>query len=268
MATPPKKVIERLIAGIKRFQPIVSASRARDDGEADTVMVVTDMLGEVYGYDKYSELTAEHAVRGTYCDLATKLDGTIQALIEVKAVGLELKEQHVKQAVDYAANQGVDWVILTNAAHWRVYNVTFGKPIGQELVIDIDFCGLNSRLSQDLDSLYLLCKEGWIRSVLGDYQTRKQALSRFFLGAMILSEPVLEVIRRELRRVSPDVRIDLDEISKVLSTEVLKREVFDGEKADEARKKIARAARKSLRAKAEPAQNSTLSQLSEPAVRQ
>src|SRR5439155_16750845 len=111
--------------------------------------------------------------------LATKLDGTIQALIEVKAVGLELKEQHVKQAVDYAANQGVDWVILTNAGHWRVYNVTFAKPIGQELVIDIDFCGLNSRSSQDLDSLYLLCKEGWIKSVLGEYQTPKQALSRF-----------------------------------------------------------------------------------------
>jgi len=268
MAILPKKVAERLIAGIKRFQPIVSASKARDDGEGDTVMVVTDMLGEVFGYDKYSELTAEHAVRGTYCDLATKLDGTIQALIEVKAVGLELKEQHVKQAVDYAANQGVDWVILTNAAHWRVYSVTFGKPIGQELVIDIDFCGLNSRSSQDLDSLYLLCKEGWIKSVLGEYQTRKQALSRFFLGAMILSDPVLEVIRRELRRVSPDVRIDVDEIANVLSAEVLKREVIDGEKADEARKRIARAARKSLRGKAEPAENSVSPQLSQPVVRQ
>ena len=268
MATLPKKVIERLIAGIKRFQPIVSASKARDDGEADTVMVVTDMLGEVFGYDKYSELTAEHAVRGTYCDLATKLDGAIQALIEVKAVGLELKEQHVKQAVDYAANQGVDWVILTNAAHWRVYSVTFGKPIGQELVIDIDFCGLNSRSSQDLDSLFLLCKEGWIKSVLGEYQTRKQALSRFFLGAMILSDPVLEVIRRELRRVSPDVRIDLDEISNVLSAEVLKREVIDGEKADEARKRIARAARKSLRTKAEPAESSVQSPTNQSVVRQ
>jgi hypothetical protein len=116
--------------------------------------------------------------------------------------------------------------------------------------------------------LYLLCKEGWIKSVLGEYQTRKQALSRFFLGAMILSDPVLEVIRRELRRVSPDVRIDLAEISNVLSAEVLKREVIDGEKADEARKRIARAARKSLRAKAEPAENSVQSPVNQPVVRQ
>lgn len=251
MGSIPKKVVDRLVSGLKKFQPIVAASKARDDGEADTVMIVTDILAEVFGYDKYAELTAEHAIRGTFCDLAINLDGDIQALVEVKAVGLELKDQHVKQAVDYAANKGVDWVILTNATHWRIYNVTFAKPIDQELVIEIDFCALNPRTSQDLDYLYLLSKEGWTKSVLGEFQTRKQALSRFFLGAMTLSSPVLDVIRRELRRVSPDVRIDVEEIQQVLSTEVLKREVLDGEKAEEARKKIARSARKSLRAKAE-----------------
>ncbi len=96
------------------------------------VMIVTDMLAEVFGYDKYSDVTAEYAIRSTSCDLATKLDGTVQALIEVKAVGLDLKDLHVKQAVDYAANQGVDWVVLTNGLRWRIYNVIFGKPISQE----------------------------------------------------------------------------------------------------------------------------------------
>jgi hypothetical protein len=84
MAAIPKKVVDRLVTNIKRFQPILTASKARDDGEADTVMIVTDMLAGVFGYDKYSDVTAEYAIRGTYCDLATKLDGTIQALMEVK----------------------------------------------------------------------------------------------------------------------------------------------------------------------------------------
>ena len=250
MPSIPKKVVERLTAGLKQFQPILSAAKARDDGEADTVMIVTDMLANVFGYDKYSEVTAEYAIRGTYCDLATKLEGTLQALIEVKAIGLELKDQHVKQAVDYAANQGVDWVVLTNGMHWRVYNVIFGKPIDQELVIEIDVCSMNPKNQSDLEILYLFCKEGWIKSVLGDYQLQKQALSRFFLGALILSDPVLEVIRRELRRVSPDVRIEIEQIRGVLGAEVLKREVIDGDKAAEARKKIARAATKLLRKRA------------------
>ena len=165
------------------------------------------MLADIFGYDKYSELTSEFAIRGTYCDLAIKLDSKLSTLIEVKAIGIDLKESHVKQAIDYAANQGVDWVLLTNGVRWCVYHVLFTRPIQQELVIDIDFSALNPKSSSDIETLYLWCKEGWQRSALGEFHTQKQALSRFFLGAMIVSDTVLEVVRRELRRVSPDVRI-------------------------------------------------------------
>ncbi|MFA7270217.1 MAG: restriction endonuclease subunit R [Sterolibacterium sp.] len=248
MAAIPKKVGERLVAGIKRYQPILVAAKARDVGEADTVTIIKDMLSDIFGYDKYTDLTSEYAIRGTYCDLATKIDGVLQALIEVKAIGLDLKDQHVKQAVDYAANQGVEWVLLTNGMCWRVYRLTFAKPIDHELVVDIDFSTLNSRSEHDLELIYLWCKEGWQRSVLGEYHTQRQALSRFFVGAMLQTNPVLEVIRRELRRVSPDVRIDIDQIKEVLLSEVIKREVIEGDKAEEARKKISKAAAKALRA--------------------
>lgn len=271
MASIPKKVVERLVAGLKRYQPILAAAKARDVGETDTVTIIKDMLADVFGYDKYSELTSEYAIRGTFCDLAVKLDGKLSTLIEVKAIGIDLKEQHVKQAVDYAANQGVDWVLLTNGNRWCVYHVLFTRPIQTELVVDIDFSILNSRSEADIELLYLWCKEGWQRSALGDFHTQKQALSRFFLGAMVLSDSVLEVIRRELRRISPDVRIDIDQIRAVLANEVIKREVMEGEKADEAKKKIAKAVSKATRAaavakeqKAASASQSTESPVSAP----
>lgn len=247
MATLPKKVTERITAGLKRFQPILAQAKARDVGESDTVTIITDMLAEIFGYDKYSEITSEYAIRNTYCDLAIKLEGTLQTLIEVKAIGIELKDTHVKQAVDYAANQGVDWVLLTNGITWRVYNVVFAKPISHELVIDIDFCQLNPKENGDIELLYLWCKEGWQRSVLGDFHTQKQALSRFFIGAMLLTQPVLDIIRRELKRASPDVKIETEQIRNVLASEVIKREVMEGEKADEAKKIITKAAKKALR---------------------
>ena|SRR3989338_4419325 len=50
MASIPKKVAERLVVGIKRFQPILAAAKARDVGEADTVTIVKDMLSDVFGY--------------------------------------------------------------------------------------------------------------------------------------------------------------------------------------------------------------------------
>lgn len=244
----PKKVLERLVAGVRHFQPILTSAKARDVNEADTVTIVKDMLADIFGYDKYSEVTSEYAIRGNYCDLATKLDGAIAALVEVKAIGLDLKDHHVKQAVDYAANQGVDWVLLTNGMAWRVYRIHFTKPIDQELVVDLDFSKINHRSGQDLELLYLWCKEGWIKSALGEYHTQRQALSRYFLGAIVLTDSVVDVVRRELRRLSPDVRISSDEIRAVLVADVIKREVLEGEKADQARKRITRAANTALRA--------------------
>ena len=249
MPQMPNRVADRLAAGIKRFQPILASAKSRDVGESDTVIIVTDMLSDVFGYDKYSEITSETSIRGTWCDLAIKIDGAIEFLIEVKAIGLELKDAHTKQAVDYSANQGTDWVLLTNAEIWRVYQVTFAKPIDSELVLEINFSQLNPKRTSDIELLCHLTREGWLKSALGEFQAQKQALSRFFLGAMVLSNPVLEVIRRELRRLSPDGRIDSEQIKLALVQDVLKREVVEGEKADEARKKISKAASKLLRAK-------------------
>jgi len=248
MASVPKRISERIVAGIKKYQPILAAAKARDVGEADTVTIIKDILSDVFGYDKYSEITSEFSIRGTYCDLAIKLDNKLATLIEAKAIGLELKEQHVKQAVDYAANQGIDWVLLTNGVTWRVYHLIFSKPIEQELVLEFDTTNLSSRSEKDIETLFLLCKEGWQKSAIGEYHTQRQALSRFFIGAVLQTDPVLDTIRRELRRVSPDVKIDSEQIKDVLRNEVIKREVLEGEKASEATKKINRSASKALRA--------------------
>jgi predicted type IV restriction endonuclease len=141
----PSRVAERLAVGAKRFQPILVSAKSRDVNESDTSMIVTDMLADVFGYDKYNEITRELAIRGTHCDLATRIDGKYQMLIEVKAIGIDLKEPHIKQAVDYASNLGVEWVALTNGATWKVFRVVFGKPIDIELVLDLDILTLSSK---------------------------------------------------------------------------------------------------------------------------
>lgn len=253
MAAVPKRAAERIAAGLKQFQPILTAAKARDINESDTAILVTDMLQSIFGYDKFAEVTSEHMIRSTFCDLAIKLDGRLAVLIEIKAIGHELKDQYVKQAVDYAANQGCDWVALTNGITWRIYRVTFSKPIEAEVVVEFDLLALNHRAGADVELLALVSKEGWLKSHLDDYHTQRQALSRFTLAGLILSEAVLDVLRREVRRLAPEVRVDNAELGKALRDDVLKREVLEGEKADGARKRIARAAAKSLRNKAREA---------------
>ncbi|MBM4277266.1 MAG: restriction endonuclease subunit R [Deltaproteobacteria bacterium] len=249
MAQVPVRVADRLIAGIKRFQPILASAKARDVNESDTVILVTDMLSEVFGYDKYSEITSECSIRGTFCDLGIKIGGSFQFLIEVKAIGLELKHAFTKQAIDYSANQGTEWVMLTNGETWRAYRVSFSKPIDYEQVLEINLSQVNPKNTDDIERLYHLTKEGWLKSVLGEFHMQQQALNRFSLAAMITSQPVLEVIRRGLRKLSPDIKIDVDQIKNVMTQEVLKREVVEGEKAEEAKKKINRYFVKSAREK-------------------
>jgi len=243
----PKKVADRLAAGLKRFKPVLEAAKDRDVNESDTSMIVTDMLAEIFGFDKYAEVTREYAIRGTYCDLATKIEGQLQTLVEVKAIGIGLRENHVKQAVDYAANQGVEWVILTNGLHWKVFSVSFSKPISADLVLDLDIMAMSPSDEDAIEDLFLLSKEGIQRSGLDAYNDQLKVRNKFNLAALILSDPILHTIRRELKRISPDVRISVEEIKAALSHEVIKRDAIEGEKATEAQRLVNRAASKALR---------------------
>lgn len=221
----------------------------------------------MFGYDKYTEITSEYMIKGTYCDLAVTLAGKLQILIEVKAIGLELKDAHLKQAVDYAANQGVEWVMLTNGSVWRIYRVIFAQPISQDLVYECDLLSIHPKNRAQVEHLFLFAKEGQSKSVLDSFHAQRQATNRHLLAALLLTDPVLNIVRRELRRAFPDVRVDVRELRDELRQEVLKREVTEGEQADEARRRLHKAQGRALRARAKAAGGNGSNQAaSEPAA--
>jgi predicted type IV restriction endonuclease len=238
MATIPNKVQLRLTSSLKKFQNVLKNAKVKDINESDTVAIVMDMLAEIFGYDKYSEITSELAVKRTFCDLAVKIDSKLRFLIEIKAIGLELKSDHIRQAVDYGSNQGVDWVILTNGVHWMIFKIIFGKPISNELVYEFDIILLNPKKESDFELLYYVCKESLSKSALEDYRLQKQALSKYYIGQVLITDPVLESIKKTIKKINPDVKITTEEIKDVLMLDVIKREVFDDEKSDDAKKKI------------------------------
>ncbi len=229
-----KRAQERLLAGLKRYQPVFEAARKRDVSESDTAVMVADFLADTLGYAKYTEITTEFAIRGTYCDLAVKIDDKLCFLIEVKAVGVDLKEQHIKQAVDYAANKGCDWVMLTNGIIWRVYKIGFGQPITSTMVTEVDLLKHPYRHASLVECFGSLSREGWAKEKISDYFEQMQATSRYSLAAVILTEPVLNQMRRELRRMFPGVKVDSDFLEKQLRDDVIKRELVEGEAASSA----------------------------------
>ena len=240
MAKISPKTSARLIDALKQFQPIVANAASRDVNESDTSIIVTDLLCYLFGYDKYSEITREYAIRGTYCDLAIKLADKPRVLIEVKAVGVELKAMHTKQAIDYAANLGLEWVILTNAATWKVYKVVFGQPIDATELYTFNISDLSHRNTQDIEKLFLLAKEGFTSSALEDFSTQIAAVNRFTIATLLTNESTLKSLRRDLQRIYPDVKVTTEEISMILLQDILKREVIDSDEAKETAKRIHR----------------------------
>jgi len=234
----PKKISERLTKEIKVFQKVLSTAKDRDVNESDTVTIITDMLSSVFGFDKYNEITSEQAIRGTYCDLAIKLDDKIKYLIEVKAIGLNLKENHLRQAIGYGATHGIQWVVLTNGIDWEIYKIKFEKPVDYDEVCSFSFLELNSRKQDDHNKLFLLCKEGIAKAAMEEFHDHIQSVNRFILGAIILSDSVVSTIRRELRKISEGVKVTEEEIKGILSSEVLKRDIVQSELAEEAMKRV------------------------------
>lgn len=253
MASIPKRVSERLSKETRRFQKVLRGAKDRDINESDTVLIVTDMLASVFGFDKYSEITSEYAIRSTFCDLAVKTDGNVKYLIEVKAIGLDLKESHVRQAVGYGSQHGIQWVVLTNGVDWQIYRIKFERPVGHDLLCAYNFLDLNPRKYEDQEILYLLCKEGLSKDVIEEYHEHIMSVNKFIISAILQSDTGLNMIRRELKRVSPGTRVEADEIRSILTTGVLKRDVVDGASIEEAHTRVKRAStRKLVKAKPKP----------------
>jgi predicted type IV restriction endonuclease len=235
-----KRVSDRFVRSIGKFQQVLRIAKDRDVNESDTVSIIKDMLAEIFGYDKYLDITSEFAVRGTFCDLAIKIENKVEYLIEVKAIGIELKEGHMRQAIEYGANNGVPWVILTNAMLWRVYKIRFEKPISFDLVCYFNFSELDPKNEEHQREIFIICKEGLVKAAREEFYEKTTIVNRFILGAFILSDEVIGVIRRSLRKLSDGVLVDSEEIAKVLTNEVLKRDVVEGEEATKAQNRVRR----------------------------
>lgn len=244
------KVTERIATQLKKYQSILSDAKNRDISESDTVVIIADMLADVLGYKKYVEITTEHAIRSNYVDLAVRVGNEVRFLIEAKAIGVALKENHVKQAIDYGANYGIEWIVLTNGATWRIYKVHFKQPIDKSLIFEFDAMLTSPRSPHVIECLGNLSREGFAQSSMTAFFQQRQITSKFAVAALLLSEPILGALRREIRRLSPGCKVEPDDLKGLLQTEVLKRDLLDGDEARQAADFLKKAARAAERSKA------------------
>jgi hypothetical protein len=252
----PKRVQDRIVTASKKYTKIIGEALKADINESNTVLIIRDMLQEIFGYDRFKEITTEYAIRSIFCDIAIKVDGVPRYIIEVKAIGTKLNENHLRQATEYCTKSNLEYVLLSNAQTWKVFQIDYNRPIKVNQVFEINWLTENLKDPGFLERVFCLCKEGISKTALSQYQEEKQATNKHLLGSIILGESVLKEIRREVKRLS-NFNVNLDDLRVIIREEVLKREVVEGEEATAAMKRYKTSVTKDLKLKAKEPQACT-----------
>ena len=169
--------------------------------ESATRLMVNYFLTDVLSYVELDDIKTEYNIRGEYADYVIQLARKKHFIIEVKSIQLDLNERHLRQSTSYAANEGIDWILLFNGKQIQLYRVLFGKPISVHPVLDLDLSDLSS-MKVASEHLIYLCKPAVVKNELETYWKRFDALSPYSLAKNIYSLEVIGAVRRKLRQTS------------------------------------------------------------------
>ena len=84
---------------------------------------------------------------------------------------------------------------------------------------------------------------------MAEFLLHKQVTNKFTVAAVLQTDFILEVLRREIRRMSSGVKVEVDYLRSLLREEVLKRDLVDGDEAKAALQNIRRLQRAATRKK-------------------
>lgn len=219
---------ERVKLALRRFSKPLADLVARDANEGDTRVLVTDFLCDALGFDKYADLTTEYHVKGEFADYGIRIDQQLVAFIEVKRATTKLNTKHLRQVEMYAVNEGVEWVILTNGAHWQAYHLIAGLPVEINLALDVHLLGEDSPAHKAAQMFYLT-QESFRKHLVDDLWKAKRATSPRSLAAVLLSAPVVGAVRKELKRQTGQ-GVESAEIRRLLQSTVVRTECLDASK--------------------------------------
>lgn len=211
---------DRIKTSLRRFARPLADLVARDANEGDTRILVTDMLTEALGYDKYEDLTTEYAVKGEFADYGIRLDQQLVAFVEVKRATTKLSQRHLRQVEMYAVNEGVEWMYLTNGVVWQVYRLIAGLPVTIDLVLDVDLLADDLTVPKKAEKLFYISKESMKRGQIEDVWRAAAATAPKSLAEVVLSEGPLDAMRKELKRRTGHA-VDNAELGRLLRNGVL-----------------------------------------------
>jgi hypothetical protein len=166
--------------------------------ESATRIMTNSFLTEVLGYQELVEVKTEYRIKSEYADYVIQLKRKKHFVVEVKSIEIDINDKHLRQSLSYAANEGIDWILLLNGREIQLYRVNFGKPISTTLIYQLNLLDADD-FKKAPDLLWYLTKVAVERNELETFWKRTNALNPVNLAKLLYSEEIVKRLRNDLK---------------------------------------------------------------------
>jgi|SRR3989344_310251 len=190
--------------------------------ESATRILVNHLLAKVLGYEELVDIKTEYEIKGSYADYVIELKRKKHFVVEVKSAAINLNEGHIRQTVGYAANEGIDWAVLTNGRQIELYRIVFAKPISVVKMSSFNLDDLKQLVSA-AKQLIFLSRSSILKGELEAYWKRTIAMSPESIARELYSEEIAKILRRHLRKETK-INFSLEDILTALQLVILEKQ--------------------------------------------
>jgi len=189
---------QKLLSSLKAYRKEFLDSGLKELDESGTRIMINRFLSDVLGYKQLEEIKTEYMIKGTYADYVIQIDKTRHFLVEVKALSFELSEKHLRQTINYGANEGIEYAFLTNGKSFEFYKIIFEQPISSRLIFALDISDATT-LKNAVDYLQHLHKDSVVKNSFKPLWSKCEATDPYNIAGIICSDAVLKCIQKLIK---------------------------------------------------------------------
>jgi hypothetical protein len=212
MLTPSKK--SKLAQALKLYKKKYLDGSITELDESGTRLLINSFLSDVLGYKPIEEIKTEYMIKGTYADYVVQVNNKRHFLVEVKALSYDLSEKHLRQTINYGANEGIEYALLTNGRDFQFYKIIFEKPIDSKLIFTLNLSDPES-IKKSPELLQHLHRESTVKNSFKALWNKCEATNPLNIAGMIISDEVVSLIKKMIKK-KYDEKCDEKELAESL----------------------------------------------------
>jgi len=197
MLTSAKK--SKMIQALKVYSKKYLQGKKLELDESGTRLMINSFLTDVLCFAPIDEVKTEYMIKGTYADYVIQVKSVRQFLVEVKGLSFKLSDKHLRQTINYGANEGIEWAMLTNGRSFDFYKILFNRPIESRKIFSIDLSD-PTQIKTFANLIQYIHRDSVANRGLNMLWNKSCALDPLTMAGLLYAPQVTNFLKRTLNR--------------------------------------------------------------------